>query len=339
MFKSRWRYLFSFLLGIYSFLNIKFTQGDTLLSMPISDWALAAFALLIVFCLWEGNRLIEYLNGRITYKKVSSGLFRQFIASLILVGMATPLFNIGINLLLGSNAWFEGFNQLLGFSFRINLFLQCIHAITVYNQALSSTKLMAETLKKETFEAQFEALRNQVNPHFLFNSFNVLTSLIETNEKLAIDFVEQLSKVYRYLLRTQEMKTVPLSEELDFIESYLFLLRIRFGNSLRFDKKIRDEDSYIPPSTLQLLIENAIKHNEVSKQNPLLISLERSNGTLTLTNNKNPKQKVESSEKIGLANIQKRYQLLGANPPSIVSTDEEYSVQLALIKNDEDTYP
>ena len=332
MFGIKWRYAFIVLLGVYSFLNIKFTQGDTVLTQPISDLGLLIIILLIVVSIWEGNHLISWINNRFSYKRISFKLVRHFVSSIVLVGVLAPAFNIAINYSLQSASLFEGFNQLIGFSFRINLFLQCINAIMVYNNELNSAKLEAETLKKETTEAQYEALRKQINPHFLFNSFNVLSSIIETDEKLAVHFVEQLSKVYRYLLKTQDLKVVPLEEELDFIESYIFLLRIRFGDNLQFEKKILDNEHNIPPSTLQLLIENAIKHNEVSKQNPLTIQLERSNGELIVKNNKNPKQRKEPSEMVGLSNIRKRYQLLGAIPPVIEDSEEQYLVKLSLIK-------
>ncbi len=332
MFSNKWRYLYVFLLGSYSFLNIKFTQGDSLLSHPISDLIFYAIILLIVFVIWEGNYLLEKINGSIRARKTSFKLLRHFLASVLLVAIVTPIFSVSFNYFIATENLFSGFNQLLGFSFRINLFLQCINAILVYNKELSNAKLEAEMLKKETSEAQFEALRKQINPHFLFNSFNVLSSVIETDQKLAVAFVEQLSKVYRYLLKTQDLKTIPLDDELDFIESYIFLLKIRFGDNLQFERNIADTESSIPPSTLQLLIENAIKHNEVSKKKPLTVSLERQNGSLIIRNNKNPKGRPEGSEMIGLANIKKRYQLLGAIPPVISNTDKEFFVKLSLIE-------
>ncbi|MEM6643706.1 MAG: histidine kinase [Bacteroidota bacterium] len=331
MFGIKTRYVFVFLLGSYSFLNIKFTQGDAVLTQQIPNVFLYAIILLIVLAVWEGNRFIGILTDRFHHKKISHKLLKHFFISLLLVSVLTPIVNVSINLVLESPDLFNGFNQLLGFGFRINLFLHCINAIIVYNKALSTARIEAETLKKETTEAQFEALRKQINPHFLFNSFNVLSSIIESDPKLAVNFLEQLSKVYRYLLRTQDLKTVPLREELDFIASYIFLLRIRFGQNLRFEQKIGDDQNEIPPSTLQLLIENAIKHNEVSKEKPLNILLERSNGSLLVKNNRNPKQKKEASEQVGLANIKKRYQLLGSEPPMIDESDEEFVVKLSLI--------
>ncbi len=324
--------MYIFLLGSYSFFNIKFTQGDSLVSLPISDIVFYSIILLIVLSIWDGNFLIEKINNRLSAKRVSFKLVRHFLLSVLLVVIITPLFSIAINYFLASKTLFDGYNQLIGFSFRINLFLQCINAILVYNKELNTAKLEAETLKKETTEAQFEALRKQINPHFLFNSFNVLSSVIETDQKLAVSFVEQLSKVYRYLLKTQELKTIPLQEELDFIESYIFLLKIRFGDNLQFERTISDTSHSIPPSTLQLLIENAIKHNEVSKKNPLSVSLDRQNGSLIIKNNKNPKATSEPSEMIGLANIKKRYQLLGAMPPEISDTETEFLVKLSLIE-------
>lgn len=332
MYSIKWRYLYILLLGLYSFLNIKFTQGDAVLSLPIPNPIFCGIILILVLAIWEGNRLLEYFNRRIKFKRISLFLLRQFIASIFLVAILTPLFGIAINYFLNSNSLLEGFNQLLGFTFRINLFLQCINAIIVYNQELSNSRIEAETLKKETSEAQFDALRRQINPHFLFNSFNVLSSVIENDQTLAVQFVEQLSKVYRYLLKTQELKTVSLEEEIDFINAYVFLLKIRFGNNLNFEQHLKVSDGMLPPASLQLLIENAIKHNEVSKTHPLTISLERQNGELIIKNNKNPKVTVEASEGVGLSNIQKRYQLLGATSPEIRDTDTDFIVKLPLIK-------
>ena len=321
-----------FLLGSYSFLNIKFTEGDSVLSLPISDLIFYAIIFLIVFVIWEGNHILQILNQKLPTGKVSHKLLRHSFGSIILIALITPIFSVVINHFLASESYFTGFNQIIGFTFRINLFLQCINAIIVYNKELSTARIEAEKLKKETTEAQFEALRKQINPHFLFNSFNVLSSVIETDQNLAVQFVEQLSKVYRYLLRTQELKTIPLEEELDFIESYIFLLKIRFGDNLHFERNLPELNGEIPPSTLQLLIENAIKHNEVSKRKPLNISLERENDFLIIRNNKNPKNKPEQSEMVGLSNIKNRYRLLGVQIPEINNTDSEFSVKLSLME-------
>ena len=332
MFSIKWRYVYILLLGFYSFLNIKFTQGDAVLSLPIPDSVFCAIIVALVVAIWEGNHLLEYYNKRLKYKRVSVLLIRHFVASVLFIVIVSPLFVIAINYFLESASPFEGFNQLVGFTFRINLFLQCINAIIVYNKELSTTRLETETLKKETSEAQFDALRRQINPHFLFNSFNVLSSVIENDQKLAVQFVEQLSKVYRYLLKTQDLKTVSLEEEIDFINSYVFLLQIRFGSNLNYRQSLATTEGTLPPASIQLLIENAIKHNEVSKSKPLTISLERVNGELIVRNNKNPKVRREASEGVGLSNIQKRYQLLGASKPEIQDDENHFTVKLPLIK-------
>jgi len=331
MFGIKWRYFYIFLLGTYSFLNIKFTQGDQLISLPVSNWVFYTIILIIVLVVWEGNRLIQYFNYRSISRKISIKLLRHFGFSLILIACVTPVFNMGINYFLDSESLFRGFNQLLGFSFRINLFLHCINAIIVYNNELSNARIESEILKKETSEAKFDALRRQINPHFLFNSFNVLTSVIENDTKLAVQFVDQLSKVYRYLLRTQELKTIALEEEVEFIESYVFLLKIRFGDSLSFSQELKNVEAYLPPSTLQLLIENAIKHNEVSKSNPLTISLTQETDELVVTNNRNPKSNAEDSSGVGLSNIKKRYLLLGKKTPTIIESENAFSVRIPLI--------
>ena len=122
MFGIKWRYVFILLLGTYSFLNIKFTQGDTVLTQPISDLGLLTIITLIVISIWEGNHLIARINDRFSYKRISYKLIRHFLSSLLLVSLLTPAFNISINYYLQSASLFEGFNQLIGFSFRITAF-------------------------------------------------------------------------------------------------------------------------------------------------------------------------------------------------------------------------
>lgn len=336
MFGHKRRYLFSFLLGSYSFFNIKFTKGDSLLNLPLSDLYLYLIILAMVVCIWEGNNVLQSLLPKKKLQRVSLLLIRQFALSVILVVFISILSTLISNQVLSADYSFVGFNQVAGFTFRINLFLHCINAIITYNNELSQSKLEAETLKNETTEAQYEALRRQINPHFLFNSFNVLSSVIESNPRLAVQFVEQLSVVYRYLLKTQEQKIIPLEEELDFINSYVFLLKIRFGENLQFHKKIvHSDDVSLPPSTLQLLIENAIKHNEVSKSNPLTISLIQENGSLIVSNNKNPKSTIEESSNVGLSNIKNRYELLGNKVPEVKDEEREFVVKISLIPHKE----
>lgn len=330
MFHIKHRYLYILLLGVYSFFNIKFTGGDELINLSINDAAIASVIIFLTLLVWEGNHGIGYALSSKPYKKLSYRLISHFLVSIVMVVILSLSTSIFLAKLFNDTSYFGNINQLLGFLFRINLFLHCINAIVTYNRALSKSRLEAEILKNENKEAQFEALRKQVNPHFLFNSFNILTSIIENDSKLAVTFVDQLSNVYRYLLKTESQKLVPLKEELEFIESYLFLLTIRFRDNISVTIDVSGE-GHVPPATLQLLLENAIKHNEVSKKYPLTISIKQSNGLISVSNNKNPKENTMEPSHIGLANLEHRYQLLAKKSIDVRDSSTEFRVTVPVL--------
>jgi LytS/YehU family sensor histidine kinase len=142
-----------------------------------------------------------------------------------------------------------------------------------------------EKIQKEHISSQYEALKNQVNPHFLFNSLNALSALVYDQPDKAVEFINRLSDVYRYVLDSKDKEVVPVSEELTFIESYLFLLKARFENNLIAEIKIDGKDGYVPPMSIQMLIENAVKHNEISQEHPLKLSLFQQDQYIYVQNN------------------------------------------------------
>lgn len=186
------------------------------------------------------------------------------------------------------------------------------------NQNLKSQKIMVENqqLKTENLKNQYETLKNQLNPHMLFNSLNTLYALVRENPDKAQDYISQLSKVMRYTLKQDsdiERSTISLQEELNFINSYIYLLKMRFEDNISF---VFDIDNSllmkkIPRMAIQLLVENAVKHNEISNRNPLHITI-RTIGyeTLEVANNLQPRRGATTSTGIGLNNLRKRYQLL-----------------------------
>ena len=181
--------------------------------------------------------------------------------------------------------------------------------------------------------SQFEALRQQLNPHFLFNSLNTLASLIYVDVAKADAFIQEFAEVYRYVLRLTNTPTVTVREELDFLHSYLFLLRIRFNDNLQFTEAV-DPGLYqgnIPPLTLQLLIENAIKHNEVSDQRPLHIQLESEGDQLVVRNNVQLRQDVRASNGLGWKNLRERYALMGAPIPSYTHQADAFTARVPVI--------
>ena len=329
MFKLKNRWIYIALLALYSFLNIRFTGGDQLVGIALPDWHLALIILTMVLMLWEGNRLLQgyILNraGRI------HPLIVFFMASLGLVVLVSVLPLLVIPN--GVGRFNEEFKLTLAFAFRVNLFLHCINAIIYYINQLKDAQIETQRLKRQTVEAQFEALRNQINPHFLFNSFNVLSNLVYKSADTSAEFIQQLSKVYRYLIYHQENKLVPLKEELEFINSYLYLLEIRFSDNLNVDINVPQHLNgyHVPPVSLQLLIENAIKHNILSQNQPLNIRLGLNDDYLSVTNNLQLKSSPDESTGVGLNNIVKRYQFLTEKPVQIENNTEFFTVSIPLI--------
>jgi LytS/YehU family sensor histidine kinase len=180
------------------------------------------------------------------------------------------------------------------------------HSISFF-QSWQEAALNEERLKKESIALQLQALRNQVDPHFLFNSFNTLTSLIENDAKKAVVFVKQLSEMYRYMLDRDSREVIDIASELRFVESYVFLQKMRFGDNLRVEIDIKDQKFYVLPISLQMLIENAIKHNEVSAEFPLVVKIYEEDVFVVVTNIIQPKMLETPSKGIGLQNLKVRY--------------------------------
>ena len=191
----------------------------------------------------------------------------------------------------------------------------------------------AEKYQKESIAAQYNSLKNQVNPHFLFNSLNALTNLVYEDQNKAAKFIKQLSEVYRYVLDTQSKEVVSLKEELDFLESYLFLQKIRFGNNLKIEVDLSGIRSMVAPLALQLLIENAIKHNIVSSDDPLTIKLTGQGKFIVVENDLQRKASLgEPSQGIGLENIRNRYKFLSLTPVEIIEADAKFIVKIPIIE-------
>lgn len=191
-----------------------------------------------------------------------------------------------------------------------------------------------QQLKNQQIRTQYEVLQNQMSPHFLFNSLNTLTTIIPENPDAAISFTEKLSEVYRYILQNKDRELVSLKEEIDFVQSYLFLLRMRYPDNLTVDFKIDDKylDLTIPPLTLQMLAENAIKHNVVSKAKPLHIDIYIENGkSVVVKNNLQRKDSLDKSTKTGLDNIRKRYSILGQKEIDVITSTTNFMVAVPLI--------
>ncbi len=190
-----------------------------------------------------------------------------------------------------------------------------------------------EKFKKENAEYRFELLRSQLNPHFLFNSLNTLSSLVYENQESAGIFIRELSDVYRYILENRDKDLITLSMEIEFVSSYITLMKLRFGDNLivEVDLDHLQKNFSIAPLTLQLLIENAIKHNVVSRKKPLHINLFLEDDYLVVCNNIQPKVNKEYSSEMGLKNISNRYSYLSERKIEIIKTNEEFTVKIPLL--------
>ncbi|WP_456376427.1 2TM domain-containing protein [Lutibacter sp.] len=219
------------------------------------------------------------------------------------------------------------------FGLVITLIISLIfHAIFFY-KALTEKKVKEQQIVAKTETAKYESLKSQIDPHFLFNSLNVLTSLIGENPKQAEKFTTKLSKVYRYVLEQKSKDLIELDEELHFAKTYMELLKMRFENAITFEipEKASNSELKILPLSLQLLLENTIKHNVVSEENPLTVTIIEEDGYLVVSNNFNPKTVLEKGTKIGLKNIIERYHLITFKKVSIEKLANKFIVKLPLL--------
>ena len=207
-----------------------------------------------------------------------------------------------------------------------------IHAIYFF-KASTNKKIKKHKTISEIQSAKFESLKNQLDPHFLFNSLNVLTSLIEENPELAEQFTTKLSKIYRYVLQQKDTDLIPLQQELNFAKDYMDLLKIRFENGIDYQvpNSISNTNYKIVPLSLQLLLENTIKHNHISENNKLTIKIYEENSYLVIENNKTPKQILEKSTKVGLQNIINRYKMITNKNVIIENRTNTFRVKIPLL--------
>ena len=338
MFGLKQRYVFILLLAGYSFFNILFTAGDQLIGSRLPNGLLFLSILVMIEGIWEFNRFTEHRLHHLydLFRKKIHPLLLLFAASLIGVLLVTSLCLWALTFFsIPDLAWDQQHLVLIfSFGFRVNLFLNSVNAIYFYMERLRKTELEASQLKKANMEAQFEALRSQINPHFLFNCLNALSTLVYRDAEVSATFISQLSNVYRYLLYNQEKKLVTLQEELNFLDSYLYLLKIRFGDNIVINREVISDSEalHVPPASLQILIENAIKHNVVSSRNPLHIRIRAFHGAVEVINNLQEKTIKEESTFIGLQNIRKRYAFLTEEQVRVEKTETEFHVILPLIR-------
>ncbi|RDC66351.1 Histidine kinase [Adhaeribacter pallidiroseus] len=292
--------------------------------------------LLASVVIWETSRAVVLFFHRryalqLSVKRYFLELLGVLLANAILYG-ALMLLHESPQEILAVKPIFLLYGFL--YTFLFGVLVAAFYELLFYMEAWKKATQEAEELKKINLIAQLESLKNQVKPHFLFNSLNTLTALVETDSAKAVKFIAELAQVYRYLLQSNEKELIGLDQELQFTQAYFFLLRTRFGEgiSLGIDVAENLKNYLIPPLTLQILLENAMKHNQVSVRKPLTVSIRSEQDWLVVRNNFQPKRGQVLTNKVGLANIAAKYKIL--DQPAIIITQEpeSFTVKVPLIK-------
>lgn len=270
-------------------------------------------------------------NKHFSVRIIVELLITIVFASLIISIFTLALFSIGNYQ--GESVLKVTINNALIISVINIIYVSLLEGIMFYNHWRSES-LNTEKLKKENALAMYEALKNQVNPHFLFNSLNTLSSIVRKDSDKAAKFIEEFSMIYRYILETSDKIVVSVTEELSFVKSYFSLIKNRHedGISLEINVNLNVLDKYLPPFALQIPLENAIKHNVISKSNPLKILIYNDDSNIIVENIMNLKDKVEDSEGIGLKNLSHRYIYLSENIAVFKIVDNRFVAILPLIE-------
>lgn len=339
MFSHKYRYIFILILSGYTYVNTILCEVYKYFHIEIEWYVAFGTITAITLGVWEASRLMEpFFNRKLQSTKNKIKTLLLFCGA---GSIATTLLTAGVVFFVSmvlhhysiSNTLIPLKLNLI-YAWLANLLFHLLSAIKFYFTEYKRKWMEAEELKRISAQAELQVIKSQINPHFLFNNLNVLSALIMKNNEEANKFIEEFSKVYRYILSNHDKELVELRTELDFIEPYIFLLQKRFADSLTVELNIPESyrHYYIIPASLQLLIENAIKHNIISKARPLVINVHvNGNNTVVVSNNFQPRETAVASTKIGLNNIKKRYWLVSGQEVTVDAGVEIFSVAIPLL--------
>lgn len=297
------------------------------------------------FVLSIGNALInDFLNKKFpwseaTTKRAIVSIISILIANIIMVYFCNYMNFVVFQKVATTEQYFSGkYNFINWFTINIALLISAfLHAKGFMEELKKTSKkeVVEQKLIAKSANAQFESLKNQLDPHFLFNSLNVLSSLIDENPKQAQKFTASMSKIYRYVLEQKDKELVTVEDELEFAKTYCELLKTRFEDSVGFVFDVKKEDyrKFVVPLSLQLLLENCIKHNFATSSKPLLIKIFSENDTLCIENNLQVREQIKESSGIGLPNIVQRYSLLTKKNVFIEKSEDYFKVKLPVISS------
>ncbi len=279
------------------------------------------------FLAWQIDKVLDrWISWR-------SYFLARFISGFLLNGIVVIAFAVSANLFL-LEARTEDMIKL-GILLAITLFIYEIFYGLFYSfQYYAKTQVEQMRLDRLQLELQFESLKNQISPHYLFNCLNTVSSLLFNDTFMAEQFIRRMADTFRYVIDNQKQKLVTVREEIEFVKAYYYLLQVRYEQHLTLEINLPKNlyNTFIPPMTMQLLVENAVKHNKISKEHPLLVYISAQDNTrLLVSNSKTITEKGESFQ-IGLKSITSRYQFFSSEK-IIIKNDERFTVILPVIKN------
>lgn len=319
-------------------------NGLSLFMMPFDEWSLAVFirngmfSILMGYPTWKGiEYIVKVLDKKIPWLKYPIKRLIVQVSSMLLYITIVVFCGFSIWIWLDKDMSFQTLNAMAFQGLKIGLlfmFISMLAGNTVFFfKNWRQAAIHQEELKRAQLTLQFQTLKNQIKPHFLFNSLNSLVSLINTDPDKATQFVHKLSDVYRYVLEQSENELVNVSEEIKFLEDYIYLQKIRFGNNLEVSINLDlSEKCFVIPLSLQMILENAIKHNMVSKEYPLTIDIFSSKeNQIVIKNNLHVKDNIENSLGIGIENLKKRIAFFTDKTLVIDESPEEFIVKVPLL--------
>jgi len=285
--------------------------------------------------LWKGNEVVSYFIDKkyqwltAPVKRLIWGVIGHSLYSTVAVFTILTAYEEFFNISTG-DIW-----QTVIISIVVTILVTLILQSREFLINWKKLVIDSERIKKEAAIAKYETLKNQVNPHFLFNSFNTLTNLVFEDQELSAKFIKKLSDVYRYVLEARDKELVTLQAELDFVSDYVFLQKIRHEKGLIFEVTgTPTNEDHVPPMALQMLVENAIKHNIIAQDEPLSITINLTDDQMEVTNNLQVKNIIkENSNGVGLTNIKARYEFLTETPVTVDKTNGQFKVTLPIIKS------
>ena len=292
---------------------------------------------IIVFIIWEVNiKIDKWLDKKYSWiKSPKKRLISQSIAFTLFTSVTLFLLMYTLHQIRFGDGRLinRRMEQIFFPSLFFALAIVAVYICYQFFNAWKKSLIDIERYKTETANAQLQNLKSQINPHFLFNNLSVLTSLVYQDQDKAAAFISELSKVYRYVLDNKNAGLVTLKEELNFLQHYIYLLKIRFENAVVFNININEDQShyYLPPMCIQMLVENSIQHNEASQAMPLHISIYTVNTTLCIENNIQARTDLASSSRTGLKNIQSRFEFFSDNKVEVFNNGKVFKVTLPLI--------